>query len=131
MKGAVSASEHSRFSDPITGATVHQMTRHASINHPAYFLQSSFTPDGSHVLFTSYRTGAPQLFEAGFPNGDIRQLTDGPAIHPFSPAIDPDGELVFFVRGASIWSVHRRTLQEKEIIDFPGAQLGECSLGGG
>lgn len=131
MKGAVSAPEHSTFADPLTGATVHQITRHPSINHPTYFLQSSFTPDGSHVLFTSYRTGAAQLFEAGFPNREIRQLTDGAAIHPFSPAINPDGELVFFVRGGSIWSIHRRTLQEKQIIEFAGAQLGECSLSRG
>jgi oligogalacturonide lyase len=130
MKGTLSASEHSTFADPVTGATIHQITRHPSINHPTYFLQSSFTPDGAHVLFTSYRTGTPQLFEAGFPEGEIRQLTDGPAIHPFSPAIHPDGELVFFVRRGAIWSIHRHTLEEQMIVDFPGAQLGECSLGG-
>lgn len=129
MKGLLSASEHSTFADSVTGATVHQITRHPSINHPTYFLQSSFTPDGSHVLFTSYRTGVPQLFEARFPEGEIRQLTDGPAIHPFSPAIHPDGELVFFVRGGSIWSIDRRTLAERLVVDFAGAQLGECSLG--
>jgi oligogalacturonide lyase len=129
MKGALSVSEHSTFADPATGATIHQITHHSSINHPTYFLQSSFTPDGSYVLFTSYRTGIPQLFEAGFPEGEIRQLTDGPAIHPFSPAIHPDGELVFFVRGGSIWRIHRHTLEENRIVDFPGAQLGECSLG--
>ena len=39
---------------------------------------------------------------ASFPDGDIRQLTDGPAIHPFSPAIHLDGELVFFVPAGSI-----------------------------
>src|ERR1700738_4200280 len=131
MKGAISASEHSTCADPVTGATIHQLTRHPSINHPTYFLQSSFTPDGAHVLFTSYRTGAPQLFEAAFPAGEIRQLTDGPPIHPFSPAIHPSGDLVFFVRGGGIWTIDRRTLAERLIVDYPGAQLGECSLGGG
>ncbi len=114
--------------DRATGATVHQLTRHPSINHPTYFLQSSFTPDGSQVLFTSYRTGSPQLFEAGFPDGEIRQLTDGQAIHPFSPAIHWDGDVVFFVRGGSIRSISRRTLAETLIAEFGGAQLGECSL---
>lgn len=131
MKGARSASEHSTFADPVTGATIHQITSHPSINHPTYFLQSSFTPDGSHVLFTSYRTGTAQLFEAGFPEGEIRQLTGSAAIHPFSAAIHPGGEPVFFVRGGSIRSIHRHTLEERMIIDFPGAQLGECSLGAG
>ncbi|MDQ6758556.1 MAG: oligogalacturonate lyase family protein [Acidobacteriota bacterium] len=130
MKGALAPSEQSSFRDGTTGALVHRITNHPSINHPAYFLQSSFTPDNRHILFTSYRTGSPQLFEAGFPGGDIRQLTDGPPIHPFSPAIHPEGELVYFVRGGSIWSIHRGTLKERLIVDFPGAQLGECSLGG-
>lgn len=128
MRGAISPSEHSVFADPETGARIHQVTRHPSINHPTYFLQSSFTPDGRHILFTSYRTGSPQLFEAAFPDGKVRQLTDGPAIHPFSPAIHPDGELVYFVRGGSLWSVDRRDLREVEIAAFTGAQLGECSL---
>ncbi|MBI3683362.1 MAG: PD40 domain-containing protein [Acidobacteria bacterium] len=126
-KGAVSPSEHSTYRDGATGALVHQMTSHPSINHATYFLQSSFTPDGRTLLFTSYRTGAAQLFEAGFPDGGIRQLTDGPAIHPFSAAIHPSGESVFFARRGDILELDRRTLRERTIVSFDGAQLGECS----
>src|SRR5204862_4475364 len=72
-------SEHSTYRDRVTGALVHQMTNHPSINHSTYFLQSSFTPDGHTLIFTSYRTGAPQLFAVDFPEGEIRQLTEGPA----------------------------------------------------
>ena len=77
------------YTDRATGRTVRQLTDHPSINHPTYFLQSSFTPDGKALVFTSYRSGSAQLFEASFPDGEIRQLTEGPAIHPFSPAIHP------------------------------------------
>ncbi len=80
-------------------------------------------------MFVSYRTGQAQLFEAGFPDGEIRQLTDGAPIHPFSPAIHPDGERIFFVRGGEVWSVERTSLEERRVTCFPGAQLGECSLG--
>jgi hypothetical protein len=128
MKGSRFPPEHSISEDQETGARVHRMTSHPSINHPSYFLQSSFTPDGRSLIFTSYRTGSPQLFECGFPDGEIRQLTDGPAIHPFSPAIAPDGLCVYFVRAGAIWRVHRHTLDEFLVIEFPGAQLGECSL---
>ena len=127
---AVYPPEVSAFRDPATGALIRQMTAHPSINHPTYFLQSSFTPDGSAIVFTSYRTGSAQLFEAGFPDGEIRQLTDGPPIHPYSPAIHPGGEIVFFVRGGEIWRIDRRTLAEHRVAAFPGAQLGECSLAG-
>jgi oligogalacturonide lyase len=132
VKGDRFTSEHSTFPDRATGVRIHQMTAHASISHPSYFLQSSFTPDGRALIFTSYRTGSAQLFEiCPYPDGEIRQLTGGPAIHPFSPAIHPDGGRIFFVRGGGIWEIDRGTLEEHCIVAFPGAQLGECSLGAG
>jgi hypothetical protein len=126
-KGTVSAPERTSYIDEATGARVHQMTNHASINHPTYFLNSSFTPDQRALLFTSYRSGQAQLFEAGFPDGEIRQLTGGEAIHPFSPAIARSGESVFFVRGGAVWELDRKTLAERLVKSFDG-QLGECSL---
>jgi hypothetical protein len=38
---------------------------------------------------------------------------------------------VFFVRGGGIWEIDRRTLEERRIVEFAGAQLGECSPGDG
>lgn len=127
-KGSIHPSEHRVFPDSATGAAIHQMTQHPSISHPTYFLQSSFAPDNRMLLFISYRTGSAQLFEAGFPDGEIRQLTDGPAIHPYSPAFHPDGENILFVRAGSIWMIDRATLWERCLVDYPGAQVGECSL---
>jgi len=130
VKGDHFPSEHSAFLDRATGARVHQLTAHPSVNNPTYFLQSSFTPDERALIFTSYRGGSAQLYEiSAYPDGEIVQLTDGPAIHPFSPAIHPDGQRIFFVRGGGIWRIARATLEERCVMDFPGAQLGECSLG--
>jgi hypothetical protein len=107
---------------------VHQATSHPSIQHATYFLHSSFSPDGRSLLFTSYRGGDAQLFEiTSFPEGEIRQLTDGPAVHPFSAVFHPDGR-VFFVRGGSIWWLDRESLAEQCVVEFAGAQLGECAL---
>lgn len=131
-KGARFPSEHSVFRDAITGVPVRQMTSYPCINHATYFLQSSFTPDGKTLLFVSYRSGEPQLYAVTpYPDGEIVQLTDGPAIHPFSPAIHPDGQSVFFVRRGAIWSLDLNRLEETRIVEFEGAQLGECSLGDG
>lgn len=129
-KGSLYPSEHLTFRDRATGVPIHQMTRHPSINHLSHCLQDSFTPDGRGLIFTSHRSGGPQLFEANFPGGLIRQLTDGAPVQPFSPVMDPEGELIYFVRGGSVWSIDRSNLEERCIASFGQAQLGECSLAG-
>ncbi|MCS7024066.1 MAG: oligogalacturonate lyase family protein [Bryobacteraceae bacterium] len=134
MRGARFPSEHSSFLDRATGRRVHQMTSHPTINHATYFLQSSFTPDGKNLLFVSYRSGVAELYEVEFPDGEIRQLTGGSdgagdgAIHPFSAAIHPSGQSIFFVRGGTIVELDRKSLCERAVVSWEGAQLGECSL---
>lgn len=130
-KGTLHRSETDSHASRSTGARIHRITNHPSINHLSYFLQSSFAPDSKHLIFTSYRTGNAQLFEAAFPEGPIRQLTDGAPIHAYSPTLSPDGRRVFFVRGGSVWALDRASLQETRIVAFEGAQLGECTLGDG
>jgi oligogalacturonide lyase len=125
-KGVVWPSELSRSHDRATGVPVLQVTNHPSINHPAYFLQSSFLSEDDAIIFTSYRTGSAQLFQASLVTGKLRQLTAGPAIHPFSPAIGSG--YIYFVRAGSIWRVRLDTLEENQVVRFEDAQLGECSL---
>jgi oligogalacturonide lyase len=116
------------YRDRVTGARIWQVTQGVAISHPTYFLQSSFFPTGREIFFTSYRTGAPQLFEASLDSGEVRQITEGEAIHPFSPALHPDGETLVFTRSGGLWAVHRHTRAERCIANHPGAQLGECSI---
>ena len=116
------------YRDRATGAMVRQVTEGPAINHPTYFLQSSFFPGGKEIFFTSYRTGAAQLFEASLESGDARQITSGGEIHPFSAALHPDGETLVFTRGGGLWAIGRRSSEERLIASHPGAQLGECSI---
>src|SRR4051812_7749438 len=105
-----------------------QVTGGPAINHPSYFLQSSFFPGGREMFFTSYRTGAPQLFEISLATAETRQLTNGAPIHPFSAALHPDRETLVVTRGGSLWAVDRRSLAERRIVEVPGAEFGECSV---
>src|SRR5271167_2061546 len=117
------------YLDRATGAKVWQITDGAAINHPSYFLQSSFFPGGREIFFTSYRTGSAQLFEVSLDSGVPRQITTGEAIHPFSAALHPDGETLVFTRGGGLWAIHRHTLIERSIAEHDGnTQLGECSI---
>src|SRR5262249_20696929 len=122
------SSEYRRFRDQATGATVHQLTSHPSINHPAYFLTSSFTPDGKYVIFTSYRSGAPQLYELEFPDGPIRQLTKVEGLHPYSATISRDGSEIYFTRKGNLEALRRQDLSVRSLLRLDGAQFGECSL---
>lgn len=126
MKGDVTPSE---AAPPPASGQPRPLTAAPAVNHSTYFLQSPLSPDEHTLLFISNRSGAAQLYSIdGFPDGPIRQWTDGPPIHAFSPAFDPGGEVVYFVRGGEVWAIERETLAERRIAAFPGAQLGEVSL---
>jgi oligogalacturonide lyase len=110
----------------VTGE-VRQVTDGPAINHPTYFLQSSFFPGGREMFFTSYRTGSAQLWEVSLESGGERQLTSGAPIHPFSAALHPDRETLVVTRGGGLWAVGHRG-GERRIVEFAGADLGECSI---
>ncbi len=116
------------FRDPATGARVWQVTGGPAINHPSYFLQSSFFPGGREMFFTSYRTGEPQLFSISLQSGETRQLTGGTPIHPFSPSLHPGGDSIVVTRGGGLYAVDLKTLAERTIFESAGAEFGECSI---
>lgn len=129
MKNARFPSEHSAGRDAATGALLHQLTAAEAISHHPYFLNSALTPDEEVLLFSSNRSGQWQLYSVEpFPDGEIRQWTADEPIHPFSPAIHPQGESVFFVRQGSVWEIRRDTLAERCVVHFENAQFGEVSL---
>lgn len=116
------------YSDPATGAQVWQVTDGPAVSHPTYFLQSSFFPGGRSVFFTSYRSGAAQVWRASLETGETRQITKGAAIHPFSAALHPGGEGLVVTRGSGLWAVGLTSGMERGIFEMPGAELGECSI---
>ncbi len=116
------------YRDRATGAGITQVTEGPAINHPSYFLQSSFFPGGREMFITSYRTGAAQLFEVSLDSGQARQITSGEAVHPFSPALVPNRQTLVFTRGGGLWAVDRQTNAERCIMNNPDMQLGECSI---
>jgi fructose-specific component phosphotransferase system IIB-like protein len=119
------------FSDRATGRRVWQLTSAEAISHPTYFLQSAFLPGDRTLFFVSYRTGSAQIFEKDFPDGDIRRITTGEPVHPYSPALHPGGEHLVFTRGGALWSVRLYSRADRLIANFEGAQLGEPSISAG
>ncbi len=127
-KGSVHPSELQEFEDNQTGAHIYQLTNDHTINHNLYFLTPSFTPNQSHLVFTSYRSGKANFFKLEFPNGDIVQLTNGDEVHGYSGVIAKDGTELFYTEGASIKAIHLDTFEERVLAEFAGGSLGECSV---
>ncbi len=127
-KGSILPGEVAARRDAETGVRLWQITNDVSINHNFYFLTPSMTPDGASVLFASNRGGAINFYQAGFPQGDIRQLTDGDDIHGYSATLGKDGAALYFTQGGEVRALDMVTLEEKVLADFGAASLGECSL---
>lgn len=128
-KGATFRSEYRRSRDVNTGAVIHQLTNHPSLNVNLYFLNHSLTPDQKTLVFTSYRSGKPNLFKLDFPAGELTQLTDADGLHAYSGCISADGTEVFFTQQGAIRAVNLTTLAERVVASWGAdAQLGECSL---
>ena len=126
-------SEYRHSTDQHTGTTIHQLTSAPCINHPPYFLSSALTPDERHLLFTSYRTGVPQLYEIALLDGPIRQLTAVSGLHPYSAVLTAAGGEVLYTRrdqegGGVIEALRRDDLTRRVVCRLPGAQFGECSV---
>ncbi len=127
-KGSVHSSELQEFEDSKTGAHIYQLTKDNTINHNLYFLTPSFTPNQSHLIFTSYRSGKANFFKLEFPKGDIVQLTNGDEVHGYSGVIAKDGTELFYTEGDSIKAIHLDAFEERVLAEFPGGGLGECSV---
>lgn len=101
---------------------IRQITDGPAISHPSYFLQSSFFPGGQSMFFTSYRSGSAQVWRTSFATGETQQLTFCAPIHPYSPALHPNGRDLIVTRGGGLWTGDRCIFEAK------GSELGECSI---
>lgn len=127
-KGRIFASETRELSDKRTGASIRQMTDHPAISHNLYFTNPSWTPDGATIVFTSYRSGKPDLFKMDEEAGTITQLTDTEGFGGFAACPSRDGQRVFYNAGGQVRTVDLDTLEESVLADFGSGSAGGCSL---
>ena len=98
------------------------------INHHLYFLTPSLTPDESRLVFASYRTGRCEFFTRGFPEGETVQLTNEEDVHGYSGLITRDGRSLLYTASGAVRAVDLASREVRTLGEFPGGQLGECSL---
>jgi hypothetical protein len=71
-------SERREFRDRVTGTQIWQLTAHPADHHPLFGADSSFTPTGDDLLFTSDRDGAAgvNLLRMDLSTGEMVQVTE-------------------------------------------------------
>jgi hypothetical protein len=105
-----------------------QVTHGSAPSNATYFLQQSFLPGDEGLIYISYESGTPQIYEISLATNQPRQLTQGPGIHPFSAAQHRDERAIVYTRRDSLCAVDRQTLEERIIARCDGASIGECSI---
>lgn len=73
------------------GANVQYLTDDRSI-----VLAPRFSPTGDRVLYTSYESGFPRIYELNVASVTRRPLDDQPGTMTFAPRFGPDGQAVVF-----------------------------------
>ena len=128
-KGDVIAGEYRELRDARTGARIHQLTGHASINHSLFFLNPSFRPGrNAQVAFVSHRAGWAQLCLFDFAGCDARCLTERRDLQAFSPGFDAGGGAMYFTtRDGGVWRLDLESREETLLARLEGAGVGECS----
>lgn len=82
------------------------------------------------TVFTSARTGRPQIFVEERASGDLIQLTDRDDLSDFSIYPSHDGQYVYFTAGAGGWRVNSETFQEEQLIDLGQLKMREEGMVG-
>ena len=73
------------------GANVQYLTDSSSI-----VLAPRFSPDGGRILYTSFQSGFPRIYEMDVASVQARALEEQPGTMTFAPRFAPDGRTVVF-----------------------------------
>lgn len=128
QKGSPLPDQPATFSDPETGAQIHQLSNHQSINHSFFFLNSSFRPGAPRqVGFVTHRDKSPQLCLFDFETGVSTCQSEAQDLLPFSPAFSRDGKHLFYsTRRGEVRQIDLDSLEDERLAALEEAALGEC-----
>ncbi len=125
-KGSLWPPEWKTTRDPISGATVHQLTNYLCHSNHFYFTNPGWYAGGRKMLFVSQRENATNLFGIDLQSGEITQLTD---LDPAGGDVggifkSPVREEACFHYGKAVMLIDLQSLEVREIYRRPAGYSG-------
>jgi oligogalacturonide lyase len=118
--------ENHVYPDPISGATVHQLTNYKGHSNHFYFTYPCWYDGGRKIVFHSDRENRTNLFGVDLESGDIIQLTDlDPAKgHVSSLSKNPVREEIYFYQGDTLVALDLVSLNARPLYTRPEGRVG-------
>jgi oligogalacturonide lyase len=111
------------YPDPVSGATIHQLTDYKAHSCHFYFTYPGWFDEGRKIVFGSDRENRSNLFSADLQSGEIVQLTDLDPVHgepkPQSVTLNPKRPEAYFHQGRTLMALNLETLALRALYTTP------------
>jgi oligogalacturonide lyase len=125
-KGSRWAPEWKTFQDPVSGATVRQLTDYKGHSSHFYFTNPCWYADLQKMLFISDRENCTNLFSIDLGSGEITQLTGlGPGEEGIGGLnVSPLGDQAIYYHGDTLMALDLASLDERALYTRPEGYVG-------
>ncbi|OPZ82794.1 MAG: Oligogalacturonate lyase [bacterium ADurb.Bin429] len=112
--------------DPVSGATVRQLTRYKAHSHHAYFTYSCWYDDGRKLVIASDRGNRTNLYGVDLESGEFTQLTDwepGTGADTHGICKNPAREEIYITIGGTVTALDLTTLRTRPLYSRPAGYV--------
>ncbi len=109
--------------DPVSGATIRQLTDYRAHSNHAYFTHPAWCDGGRKLVILSDRGNRTNLIRVDLATGEMVQLTDWePAkvdSHRHAFVTNPAGDTAVFIYDGGLWALDLATLESRRLMRKP------------
>jgi oligogalacturonide lyase len=106
--------------DPVSGATVRQLTNYKAHSWHNYFTYPGWYDDGRKVVIASDRANRRNLFGVDLESGVLTQLTDWDPLLPGGGFCkNPVREEIYYRQGGALFALDLTTLKIRALFNYP------------
>jgi oligogalacturonide lyase len=124
-------SELREYRDPVSGATIRQLTNYLGHSNHTYFTYPCWYDSGRKLVIASDRENRTNFFGVDLESGEMTQLTDlAPAdghVDAQSMTMNPRREEMYFLQGRRLLALDLNTLGVRELFTTPQGYVPETA----